>query len=92
MHIVLNKLDYHCEGSGREHNKNCGQVSIIMRALTSKDEDLIFHFHKIHESESQIENTSLEQLLINNHGVASNQGKIKGQQPLEHISVFCKTF
>ena len=42
------------EGSHKEHNKYCGQVSTIMRALTSKDGDSLSHFDKIEESQAQI--------------------------------------
>ena len=34
----------------------------------------------------------LKQILINNHAVEANKGKIKGQLALEHIFGFCKTF
>ena len=50
-----------------------------MRALTSRDGDLLPHFDKIDESESETENTSLHHHPINNHDVAANKGKIKGQ-------------
>ena len=59
-----------------EHNKYVGQVSTFMRALTSKDGDILSHFDKIDESQAQIHNTSLEHLLINND-VAANKGKIE---------------
>ena len=79
-------------GSDTEHNKYVGQVSTIMRALTSKDGDLLFHFDKIDESEVEIENTSLHHHLINNHDdVDANKRKRKGILPLVHIFGFCKT-
>ena len=31
-------------------------------------------------------------MLIDNHSVPINRGKVTGQLPLEHIFVFCKTF
>ena len=46
-------------GSDIEHNKYCGKVSTIMKALTRKDGDLLSHSDKIDESKSEIENTSL---------------------------------
>ena len=36
--------------------------------------------------------TSLKEILIDNHTVQANKGKIVGQLPLEHIFGFCKTF
>ena len=66
-------------GSGDiEHKKYIGQISTIMKALTSKDGSCLSHFAKIDESESEIENTSLHYHLINSHDVAANRGKIKG--------------
>ena len=85
---MLNKTG----GSDIEHNKYLGQVSKIMRALTSKDDDLLSHFDKKDESEAEIENSSLHHHLVNNHGVAANKGKIQGQLALEHMLRFCKTF
>ena len=38
-------------GSDLEHNKFVGQISTIMRYLTSKDEDLLSQFDKINEAE-----------------------------------------
>ena len=35
--------------SDLEHNKNAGQISKIMRLITSKDGDLIFCFDKINK-------------------------------------------
>ena len=78
-------------GSHIEHNKHCGQVSTIMRALTSKDGDLLSHLDKSDESEAEFENTSLHNHL-RNHNVAANKGKLRVQIPLEHIFGFCKTF
>ena len=50
-----------------------------MRALTSKDGDLISNFDKIDESEAEIKNTSPNHHVNSNHDVAANKGKIKGQ-------------
>ena len=66
-------------GSDLEHNKYSGQVSTIMRSLTSKDGDFLSNFDKIDESEAEIENISLNHHIINNHDVAANKDKIKGQ-------------
>ena len=79
-------------GSDIKHNNYVGQVSTIMRALTSKDGGLISGFDKIDESEAEIENTSLHHHLINNHELAANKGKSEGVITLENIFGFCKTF
>ena len=79
-------------GSDIERNKYVGQVSLFMRALTSKDRDFLSHFDEIDESEVKIENTSLHQHPINNHDLPANKGKIKGYLPFEHIFGFCKIF
>ena len=79
-------------GMELENIKFLGQVSTIMRALTSKDGDLLSHFDNIDESQAESNNTSLKQILINNHTEAANQGKIKGQLLLDDIFGFCKTF
>ena len=75
-----------------ENIKFVGQVSTVMRALTSKDGDLLSHFDKIDESVGESNNTSLKHMLINNHTEPENRGKIKGQLLLEDIFGFCKTF
>ena len=54
-------------GADLEHNKYVGQFSTIMRALTSKDGDLLSHFDKIDETQDGINNSSLKHILINNH-------------------------
>ena len=74
-----------------EQVKFLGQVSTIMRALTSKDGDLLSEFDNINETENGINNSSLKQMLINNLTEA-NRGKSKGHLPLEHIFGSCKTF
>ena len=68
-----------------------GQVSTIMRLITSKDSDLSSYFDKNGESVIN-NNNSLKKILINNHDVAANKGKIKGRLALEHIFGFCRTF
>ena len=79
-------------GSDIEHNNYVGEVSTIMRALTSKYGDLLFHSDKIDESEAENENTSPNHHLVNNHELLANKGKIKGLLPLEHIFGLYKTF
>ena len=82
-----------------ENIKFIGQVSTIMRSLTSKDGNLLSQFDNINEkigadenaTNTIIQNTSLHKMLINNHD-DPNRGKIKGQLQLEDIFGFCKTF
>ena len=71
--------------------KYVGQVSTIMRLLTSKDSDLSSYFDKGGESVID-DNNPLKTILINNHDEAANKGKIKGHLALEHIFGFCRTF
>ena len=80
-------------GSDLEHNKFIGQVSTIMRTLTSKDGDLLSQFDNINEGngDDDFDSTPLKKMMINDHD-NPNKGKIKGQLALEHIFGFCKTF
>ena len=78
-------------GMDIEDIKYVGQVSTIMRLLTSKDADLSSYFDKNGESVIDIDNP-LKQILINNHAVEVNKGRIKGHLALENIFGFCKTF
>ena len=75
-----------------EHNKNCGEVSTIPGALASKGGDILSYFEKIDESQAGINNTSLKQLLVSEHGIVANEAKIKVHLPLENIFGFCPTF
>ena len=78
-------------GLDLENIKYVGQVSTIMRLLTSKDSDLSSYFDK--NGELVINNDNpLKKILINNHDVAAKKGKIKGHLALEHIFGFCRTF
>ena len=87
-------------GDDIEINKFCGRVSIIMRAISNKDGDLLSQLDNINEKDIpvlnrladlpvQIRDTPLQKMLINNHTDAY-KGKIKGY--LEEIFGFCKTF
>ena len=76
-------------GADLEHNKYVGQVSTIMRLLTSKDGDLSSCFDKSSESALH-DNSVLKRLLINNH-IDANKGKYKAKLKLQHIFGFCKT-
>ena len=78
-------------GMDIEDIKYVGQVSTILRLLTSKDGDLFSHFDKNGETVINIDNP-LKQIIINNHAVDANKGKIKGHLATEHIFVFFKTF
>ena len=69
-----------------------------MRAITSKDGDLLSQFDNINEEKragnvtaDNIRSTSLKKMLINYHE-AANRGRILGQIPLEILFGFCKTF
>ena len=78
-------------GMDLEDIKYVGQVSTIMRLLTSKDGDLSSYFDE--NGEAVINNDNpLKKILINNHAVEANKGKIRGHLPLEHIFGFCRTF
>ena len=84
-------------GSNLEHNKFVGQISTIMRVLTSKDGDLLSKFDNNIEShtDDDFDSTSFKKMLIDNHNIAGqevNKGKIKGQLPLEHFFGICKAF
>ena len=74
-----------------EDIKYVGQVSTIMRLLTFKDNGLSSYFD---ENGGAVINDDipLKQILINNHAVEANKGKIKVHLALEHIFGFCKTF
>ena len=61
-----------------------------MRALTSKDGDLLSYFDNTNETEAGIDDSSLKHMLINNHENV-NKGTIVGQLPLEHFFGFCET-
>ena len=89
-------------GSDLEDNKFCGQISIIMKVISNKDDDLLFHFGNINENDTpllerladlppQTRSTPHQKMLIDNH-LDANKGKIKGYLYLEDIFGFCKTF
>ena len=74
--------------------KFLGQIPTIMRSLTSKDGDLLYHFDKTKEGNTAafFNSTPFKQVLIDNHTVEVNKGKFRGHFPLEHIFWFYKTF
>ena len=89
-------------GGDIEINSFCGQICIIMRAISNKDGDLLPQFDNIKENDIpvlnrladlpvQIQSTPHQKKVINNHTEA-NRGKIKGYLYLEDIFGFCKTF
>ena len=61
-----------------------------MPVLTSKDGDLLACFDKI--KENTINNTSLKELLLDNHTTPANKGQMFGILRIEHFFEFCKTF
>ena len=75
-----------------EHVKFLGQVSTIMRSLTSKDGDLLSYFDKINDTDknSSMNIDSLNDSLNNSHSVAGNRGKKKGNWHWNMYSVFVK--
>ena len=78
-------------GMDIEDIKYVGQVSTILRLLTSKDGGLSSYFDK--NGEAVIDkNNPLKKVLFNNYAVDANKGKIKGHLALKHIFGFCKTF
>ena len=77
-------------GADIEESKFAGTVSTVIRVLTSNDGDLLSHFDKI--TENKIKNSSLNQMLVNNHNTSANKGKTSGQLSSEHISAFYKRF
>ena len=84
-------------GNDLEHNKYVGQVSTIMRVLSSKDGDLLSQFDNINEGngDEDFDSTSFKKMLLDNHDIVGQEGikgKIKGQLPLEHIFSFCRSF
>ena len=89
-------------GGDIEINKFCGQVPTIMRAISSKEGDLLSQFDNINENDipvlnrladlpTQIKSTPHQKMLINNHTDAK-KGKIKRFLYLQDIFGFCKTF
>ena len=71
-------------GTVIENNKFVGPTSTMMRIITGKEGDLQSCFDKI--DETQINNTTLKQRIIEDHGTAVNKGKCVGFLPLEHLS------
>ena len=89
-------------GSDIEHNKFCGQVSTIMKAISNQDGDLLSQFGNINENDipilsritdlpPQIISSPHQKMLIENH-IDANKGKIRGYLHLEDFFGFCKTF
>ena len=76
--------------SDLEKNKHVGQISTIMRLITSKGEDILSRFDKINEN--NIDNTSLRHTLKNSHAIDGNQRKSIGYSAFEQTFGFCKTF
>ena len=98
IRLIINALAYCFKdarltttgGSDLEYNKYVGQVSTIMRLLTSKNSDLSSCFDKSGKSSLTDKNPS-KRIQINNHTDA-NKRKYKGKLELEHIFGFCNKF
>ena len=97
MRLINNALAYcfkearlSTTGLDLEHNKYVGQVSTIMRFLTSKDSDLSSCFYKSGESALNDKNV-LKRILIKNH-IDAIKGRYRVRLEFEHIFGFCKTF
>ena len=89
-------------GSDIEHNKLCRQVSINLKVIQKKDDDLLSQFGNINGNDiplierlndlpPQIRSTPHQKMLIDNHFDA-NKGRIKGYLYLEDVFGFRKTF
>ena len=89
-------------GNDIEHNRFCGQVSIIMRVISNKDSDLSSQFDNINGNDvpvlerladlpPQNKSTPHQKISINNHTDAY-KGKVKRDFYLEAIFGVCKTF
>ena len=74
-----------------EQNKNAGPISFLLRLVTQKDVKLSTFFDIINEIESQINNSTLKHILINNQ-TEPNKGLIRGHLPLEYIFGFAQSF
>ena len=74
-----------------EQSKYVGPISTIMRLLTQKDRDLSTYFDIKVEKENDINNSSIKQILNNNHTEA-NRGLIRGLLPSEYIFGFARSF
>ena len=90
-------------GSDLEDNKFCGQVSTIMKVISSKDGDSLSQFDNTNENDIpilermanlplQIRDTQQQKLLKNNYDSDANKDKIKGYLFLEDFFGFCKSF
>ena len=73
-------------GSEIEVNKYEGPVSTIVSVLAGRDGDISSNFDEI--IEDNFENTTLEELLIDNHSIQATKVKIFGQLVLEHTFGF----
>ena len=78
-------------GVEMEQNKFVVPISTNMRLVTQRDGDLYTYFDLFDKSEAAIDNSSLKQILIDNHS-ADIWGIIRGHLPLEYIFGFCKSF
>ena len=79
-------------GGNLVHNKFVGQISTIMRALISKDGDLLLQIDNTNEGNGNADfnSTSLKKMIFDNQDLA-NKSKIREQLGLEHLFGFCKS-
>ena len=78
-------------GTENKQIKFVGLISINMRLVPLKDRDLSTYFDILDESDNGIDNSSLKQILNNNHTEANGE-VIRGYLPLKKIFGFCRPF
>ena len=70
--------------------QTCRCCFYFVTVSTSKDGDLSSYFDKINEN--KINNTTLKEIIVDNHTIQSNKGKIFGHLSKNYIFAFCKTY
>ena len=78
-------------GLEAEQNKFVGPISKVLMLITQSVGDLSTYFDIIDESEDDVNNSSLTQILINDHTKA-NRGAMRRHLPLESVFGFFKSF
>ena len=74
-----------------EQNKYIRPISFIMRLVTQQNGDLFTYFDIYDEREDGINNSSLKQILNDDH-IEADRGLIRGYLPLECIFGFARSF
>ena len=72
--------------------KVVGPTSSMMSVSSKRDVNLKSYFDKIDEIEAGIDTSSLQQIVENNHDVATNRRKIGEQLPMERFFGFRRNF